>query len=100
MAKRTRAQIRALHKRDMALRRKKPKTAGRLRTKYTFTKGARKGQTVTYGAPTRVDAQGRPVYAKRKVITVEDWNGRKFRTTPKLASRMIGAGQIPYQPLA
>jgi len=90
---------RATIAKQQAARRKKPKTFGRLNTKYTFTKGKRKGQTVTYGAPTRRDSKGRPIYAKRKVITVEDWNGRKFKTTARLASRMISAGQIPYQPL-
>jgi len=98
MAKRTRAQIRALHKRDMAARKKKPRTLGRLKTGgYTFTKGARKGQTVRYGAPTRSDSKGRPIYAKRRVITVEGWDGRKLKTTPRLAAQLISSGAIPFQ---
>jgi len=69
--------------------------AGKLRTGgYTFRKGARRGQTVHYGAPTRRDARGRPIYsANPKDITVLKRGGGRKKTTAREAIRGMREGR-------
>jgi len=72
---------------------------GRLRTGgYTFTKGARKGQTVRYGAPTRRDKAGRPIYSKQgKDVWVQKRGGGRTRVTAREAMRGIREGRFRLQ---
>jgi len=69
--------------------------AGKLRTGgYTFRKGARRGQTVHYGAPTRRDAKGRPIYAANpKNVTVLKKGGGRKRTRAGVAMDGIREGR-------
>jgi len=71
---------------------------GSLKNEYTFTKGKRKGQTVRYGAPTRRDKAGRPIYsANPKNVTVRRIGGRTSRVTAREAMRGIREGRYRLQ---
>jgi len=95
MSKPTRKQIRSMHERDMALRRQKPKTFGRLKSHFTTKSGKR----VANPTPTGTDAEGRPIYSAATPARVLDHAGNERIMGARKAARDMGDGRIPVQRL-
>lgn len=70
--------------------RKKRVRSGELRTKYTFTKGARKGQTVHYDKPVAYTETGLPVYSQGNKVPVKLKNGTIGMIEKRVAAREMG----------
>lgn len=85
----------ALHRRDMARRRQKPKTFGKLKKEFT----TKSGKVVKNPGPTGFDKRGRPIIAADALINVWDFQGNEMEVTPRAAAALITAGVIPAQML-
>lgn len=89
-----------MHEEGMAMRRQKPRTFGQLKTRYVFTKGARRGEVVEV-RPTRRDSMGRPIFGKKTMVRVFVDRARRVTEVmeARLAVRKMDRGQIPLQQL-
>lgn len=85
----------ALHKRDMALRKQKPKTFGRIKESFK----TKSGKTIRNQKPTRLE-DGRPVFSTATKARVFDHDGNPLVVTIRIAASLMSDGQIPIQEIA
>lgn len=85
----------ALHKRDMKLRKQKPRTFGRLKKSFK----TKSGKVVQNFRPSGFDDAGRPIYSARNVIPVVTLEGNTVLLDARVAARKIGEGKLRVQEL-